>query len=292
MTPRERDDFIERLAGFRREERDAAAHTLQSRGYDPAQFLIAELHAAPSIAQWRFSLGRATANLLTYGGELAVYLLLEVVIAALTNGNGGGGWWFFGTSSNSERSEAPVYSEETRHRKRIGKIVRGLASCEDLRVIGPLLERMHEADEDAKWRAMLAVKDLLPRLRPSDSELLNPAQKMRLYQVLQDHDAQTCIAALQAIANIGDSRALPPVEGLIHSPNVDIRRAAAFALPALQERARRERESQTLLRGSAAPVMGGDILLRPAPPAPPANPAEMLRASQQGTGNREQRTEN
>ena len=276
LTPRQRDEFVERLGEFRREEREMAVHALQTQGYETVPFLIAELHAAPCIAQWKFSAGRAARNLATYGGEMAIYLLLEVVISSLTNGNGGG-WWFGAT--NAERGEAPVYSEETRHRKRVGRVIRALACCEDLRVIGPLCERMDEADEDAQWRAHLSLKSLLPRLRPCDSELLNSAQKMRIYQLLHSRDAQTCLAALQAVANVGDHRALPPVQMLAHSANLDIRQAALIALPALQERARREQESQTLLRGASAPVMGGDILLRPAPPVHPVNPDEMLRAA-------------
>ena len=162
--------------------------------------------------------------------------------------------------------------------RQVGRALRGLANCEDLRVIGPLCERMQEADEDAQWRAQLSLKTLLPRLRSADFDLLNPAQKTRLYGLLHSHDALLCVAALQAIAQIGESRALPQVEALIHSPNLDIWQAAVAALPSLQERARRELEGRTLLRGASAPVMGGDTLLRPAPPVHAARPEEMLRA--------------
>ena len=254
-----------------------AAHALKTQGYEPVSFLIAELHAAPSIAQWKFSAGRAVRNIATYGGELALFLMLDFVGGVMRKSGGADEW-------ERERGgwrpgEAPVYSEEMRHRKRVGRILRALAGCEDLRVIGPLCERMDEADEDSKWRAQLSLKSLLPRLRPADSDLLNPAQKMRMYHLLNSHDAQTCIAALQAVANVGDQRALPQTQALAHSANLDIRRAALAALPALQERARRERESETLLRGASAPNVDGEVLLRPAPPARAVNPNELLRAS-------------
>ena len=278
LTQRQRDEFIERLGEFRREEREMAAHALQTQGYEPVSFLIAELRAAPSIAQWKFSAGRAVRNIATYGGELAIFLLFEFVVGVLIFNIGGGNWWR--DRCSSRRGEAPEYSEEMRHRKRIGRIIRALACCEeDLRVVGPLCERMNEADEDALWRAQMALKSLLPRLRPPDSDLLNPTQKMGLYQLLDSHDAQMCLAALQAVANVGDSRALPRTQALAHSANLEIRQAALAALPALQERARREVESQTLLRGASAPVMSGDILLRPAPPVHAVNPDEMLRAA-------------
>ena len=155
---------------------------------------------------------------------------------------------------------------------------RALSWRDDLRIIGPLCERMNEADEDSLWRAQLRLKDLLPRLRPADAALLTPEQKLRLYALLHSQDSQMRIAALQAIANVGDGRALPQVESLAHSPHLEIRQAALLALPAIRERARREQESHTLLRGSSAPMMGGDILLRPAPPVHAANEAELLRA--------------
>ena len=275
LTPRQRDDFVERLAEPRREERDIAAHTLQNQGYDPTAFLITELHAAPSIAQWKFSAGYAAKNLARYGGELALFLLFELVGGVLSNGWLGGGW---GAGSSAADRAEPVYSEEVRHRKRVGRVIRALAWRDDLRVIGPLCERMNEADEDSLWRAQLTLKDLLPRLRPADAALLTPEQKLRLCQLLHTHDAQMCVAALQAIAHVGDGRALPQVEALTHSAQLEIWQAALAALPALQERARREQESHTLLRGSSAPIMGGDILLRPAPPVHAANPAELLRA--------------
>lgn len=273
LTLRQRGDFVERLAGPRREEREIAAHTLQSQGYDPTAFLITELYAVPSVAQWKFSAGHTAHNLARYSGELALFLILELMASVLTNG------WvtLWAGASAADRAE-PVYSEEVRHRKRVGRTIRALAWRDDLRVIGPLCERMNEADEDSLWRAQLTLKDLLPRLRPADAALLTPEQKLRLCHLLQPHDAQMCVAALGAIANVGDGRALPQVEALAHAANLEIRKAALLALPTLQERARREQESHTLLRGSSAPVMGGDILLRPAPPVHAANPAELLRA--------------
>ena len=258
FTPQMRDELIKALGSLRREEREAGSGKLRSLGCDPLTFLLSELDALPAIPQWQFSVERATRNFAQFCVETILYL------SAPTDGD--------------DPRFAPTFSEETRYRRRIGLVLRGLAWSEDLRVIGPLCERLREADEDAQWRAQLTLKNLLPRLQSSDAALFTEGQKKGLYALLHTNDAVLRVAALKAIGHIGGGCILPEVEAQAHSPDLTIRQAALEALPALRERARREAESQTLLRGACAPPTGGDVLLRPAPPVHSANPAEMLRA--------------
>lgn len=132
--------------------------------------------------------------------------------------------------------------------------------------------------------AALLLTHLLPRLKASDTAALTDGQRTALGRTLTRHvrNADYLVAALAALEQVGDERALPVVENLAAGriPTAEAKRVQAAAqecLPYLQTRSEQQRASQTLLRASALSATPSDTLLRPAQGALPTEPSELLR---------------
>ncbi len=167
------------------------------------------------------------------------------------------------------------------------KIVRAMAACKDMRVIGPLAEMWEFLNRRERLNATPVLADLLPRLRASDAALLNAQQRACLCSILTDPArelAELRIAILNAFQQVGDSQALPVVEqladGQAKTPTQKrVREAAQACLPFLRLRAEQEQVSGMLLRAVNVPGMAPEVLLRQAAASEESAPQQLLRAS-------------
>jgi hypothetical protein len=159
-----------------------------------------------------------------------------------------------------------------------------LAAAADLRTAGPLLEVAEMPDSGASVVAALLLTALLPRLRSSDTGLLTDRQRAAIGHAILTNPGNPdfIVAALKALEQVGDERALPVVEGLAAgriaaADPARVRVAAQECLPYLRTRSEEVRANQTLLRASALSDAPSDGLLRPADAAPTGGDAALLR---------------
>ena len=164
--------------------------------------------------------------------------------------------------------------------------------------VGPLLEMRRDNLTPANGRAIDAALALcLPQMRTQDAGQLDAAQHRLLLSFLRippigerPDAAQTDfrVAALQALAQIGEASDLPLVEGLagMDAKTKDlarIRDAAQECLPLLKIRLGLIADAKTLLRASMPEKETSAILLRPATGPNDAKPNELLRPSDKPT---------
>ena len=170
---------------------------------------------------------------------------------------------------------------------RQSEAARQLASCDSVRAVGPLAEALEWPDEALQRVASTALIRLLPRLKASDANLLNPKQRAILYKTLRPMNAnrkgRLLCAILAALEQVGDKSALPAVSRLesmlaITAAQRSVRTAAKRCLPYLNANAENARSSQTLLRASSASEVSSDTLLRPSSNQE-TPPEQLLRAS-------------
>jgi hypothetical protein len=168
---------------------------------------------------------------------------------------------------------------------RLKEILNQLHNVSDLRMAGPLIEIAGVEEGGPKAMATLILTRLLARFRASDARLLNDAQYAVFLRVLSRNEgtAEFFVAALKALEQVGDVRALAVVENLAKGRRVTtdphrVQAAAQDCLPFLQVRCDQQRASQTLLRASTAVGTPADILLRPAQGNGATEASELLRA--------------
>lgn len=159
-----------------------------------------------------------------------------------------------------------------------------LTKNKDLRVIGPLIEALEMDDPYINRGAVSALIDMLPRLRASDTGLLTPKQMEGLCSTLNRREPRLILAALKALEQIGDSRALPHVDRLAEqaaytSEELEIQREARACRSMLVDRKISSRAGETLLRASSAPEPSEETLLRPAQSSTTDPPEILLRAT-------------
>lgn len=170
-------------------------------------------------------------------------------------------------------------------KQRLREMATTLVSSRDIHVVGSLVDTLKLDDGQLHQTAIQGLTDLLPRLQPKDSDLLNTEQRNQLCRVLSTppskyfNDARLLgqsttdlsvpfrVAILQAFTQVGDSRVLPTVERLAKGnakteAQKRIQEAAQECLPAIRLRAKQEQNQQTLLRSSKASDEGADTLLR------------------------------
>lgn len=124
-----------------------------------------------------------------------------------------------------------------------------LASLDDIRVIGSLLEALmtYPRDTDLRDCIRLSLVRILPRLQSSDSAGLLP-RHITVLNIELNHcfiprlvsgaKVDYLLVVLKALEQVGDETSLPAVEKLIQTTdNEKVREAAEACLPFLQERA-------------------------------------------------------
>ncbi len=158
-----------------------------------------------------------------------------------------------------------------------------LAQYDSVKGVGFLAEVLEWPDTSAQLAAGDALVRLLPRLKSSDSPLLNERQRACLYHRLKLSNARKdytlIMAILKALEQVGDLNAVGYVKKLSESrPMTAVQKrivqAAQDALPYLQRRADRNEGSQYLLRASHAVDYAPQELLRPS--SENATPSEEL----------------
>lgn len=156
-----------------------------------------------------------------------------------------------------------------------------LAGIDDVRVCGPLVEAIATGDPAVRDPAIRAVTPLLSRIRASDTEVFSQPQMDSLLRCLAEvRDYEFALAALAALEQVGDERALEPVRRLEgdtgRSPRV--RAAAHECLAGLANQALRGWPGRTLLRPATQPGESPAVLLRPAQ-GTESDPETLLRAA-------------
>lgn len=194
-------------------------------------------------------------------------------------------------------------SSDRRRRQRHRHLTVNVVKQHEVRSIGPLIDALKLDDIKAREIAQDALTSLLPRLRASDTSLLNAAQRANLCQLLslpvenplfkdvrdlfrpaKNREIDIRVAILQAFEQVGDSKALSVVERLAKRDvktvgEKRIQEAAKQCLPALQLRAEEQRSSQTLLRAADVSSRATDTLLRAATGMQEAQSEQLLRPS-------------
>ncbi len=161
-----------------------------------------------------------------------------------------------------------------------------LGALDDVRCAGPLLESMAQASAQhvLSRRAAPNVEPVLTRIlsrfAPSDNALLTQEQLRTVYGLLGSLDpaghTDFMIAALHAVAQVGDAEAIPTVAKLAQKPSIGprtarVRNAARECMPLLKSRAGDNLARRTLLRPAHGVDTGGEQLLRPAGGENPAS---------------------
>ena len=146
-----------------------------------------------------------------------------------------------------------------------------LAHIDDTRFIGPLAEILTTEQTGKQRHVIAAMCRLLPRVRASDTDLLNRQQRDCLHKLLTRNrlnswtaDKALQIAILKALEQIGDKEALPAVQRLAKwSSDNEVRQAANNCLRYLHVRAEEYKRGEHLLRPADARTSAPDVLLRP-----------------------------
>jgi hypothetical protein len=173
---------------------------------------------------------------------------------------------------------------------RYHRTTQALAQMDDVRMVGPLIDRLHtERRIGIRTRRVIrkALIRLLPRLKASDTGLLTPSQKGRLARHLAQlarfqQDKEFHVVILRALQQIGDAQAIPVVENIIrHRPcwagQDQVHAEAVECLPFLLQRAQEENVRDTLLRATSHEAIRGQ-LLRPAEGVVEVSAHDLLRA--------------
>ncbi len=162
-----------------------------------------------------------------------------------------------------------------------------LASLDDMRAVGPLLETITANAGDKTCCGILrqALSRVLPRLQASDAARLLPHHINALNAQLKPPpcnwygiaDTDYALVVLKTLEQVGDESSIPFVKKMVEkSKNPKVREAAEACLPFLQQRA--ELGKNTLLRASALETITAHLLL-PASGGQEHDPALLLRSS-------------
>jgi hypothetical protein len=150
------------------------------------------------------------------------------------------------------------------------------AAMDDVSMIGPLLEVLERPaggyygyDREIRKVVTDALARLLPQATSVRLQSLSALQMDVLRKLpAKSEDVRLRVAALDALAALADTKALPMVERLAARPAHQVQDdpvavAASRALPILRAAQEREEASQALLRPTEAPDAPDTRLLRP-----------------------------
>ncbi|HZT41720.1 MAG TPA: HEAT repeat domain-containing protein [Chthonomonadaceae bacterium] len=173
-----------------------------------------------------------------------------------------------------------IYLQSDRRRKFRCELLEKLK--DDMRAIGSLVMLASEPrlKEEVAPLAGQLLKELLPSLRADDAPYFLPGHHMALLKLLGNKDSTLVLVVLKALEQIGDERALVPVERLAAKTKYPaVQQAAQECLPYLQTRAQEKERALTLLRPSdAGPIP--ETLLRPTSSATDNMQEQLLRPTE------------
>jgi hypothetical protein len=153
-----------------------------------------------------------------------------------------------------------------------------LATCNDVRVIGPLLASYYWPDIGGnRFIIANALTRLLPTVRDEHDYLLTQSNRDALRMILSSKDRPLVVASLAALTHLGDSRHVQAVKQLAinragGAGDPTVKEAARACLRALEQRT--ELSGYTLLR---VPDESGGSHLRPSESSGQAVSALLLR---------------
>src|SRR5262249_22079062 len=129
--------------------------------------------------------------------------------------------------------------------------IMALAYAGDVSMIGAIAVCLFDADRFVRVEAANALRKLLPQVKASDKQHIQPDEMNALLKALESKDGALRVAILKALEQIGDERAFPYVQHIClrYSP-YQVRHAAEECLPYLRLRAAQAHQAQTLLRAS------------------------------------------
>jgi hypothetical protein len=143
--------------------------------------------------------------------------------------------------------------------------------------VDEITEALHHHSGWVRRAAIAALPLVLPGLTPQDYGCLRARTIPNLCDTLNEQNVELDEAILEALAKVGDGRAIRRVEYMTRFGRTDdVRLLAERALPILRARQRREQDASRLLRPAAAPPDTG-LLLRPAQGVGEADTDRLLR---------------
>jgi hypothetical protein len=164
-------------------------------------------------------------------------------------------------------------------------LTNALIHSDDLRIVPPLIQAAATLEISGTAAIMLLTR-LLPRLRASDSHLLNESDRTLLHSAIAKHarNSEFVLAAIRALQQIGSASSIPTVQRIAmrtdhRAASPAIREAAQECLEFLQQRAARSDANQTLLRSSSAAATPAHTLLRALDTPAPTAADELLRTA-------------
>jgi hypothetical protein len=251
-----------------------ASADAEARALPPEQLLqLAELEARNyrRRMQWYKRIGLAYAVLVVF----TLALMIETWITGHHFIGGGffNLWWVF---------NALIAGLLPKHARR--SVATIIEQTQDPRFIGPALTMLADnyTDGDVKYRAKIALRNLLPQLRADQTNTLTAEQRDAMLIPLKTpfDDLSLSLIILKALEQVGDGKAIPVVKKLTEGGPTrkmqTLKEAAEECLPFLEINAERIRQSQTLLRASDSIAVAPDTLLRPAMAHADSTPPEQL----------------
>ena len=163
-----------------------------------------------------------------------------------------------------------------------------------VQAVGPLLELLGTPKGPRQMKPLfVALIQLLPQMKASDSGLVTAEQRKSLYTLLKgglnvyakpDLFLQYRLAVLKALEQIGVADAVPIVEHLANATartadQKALKAAALECLPLLLVNSSDVEATKTLLRASSPENAAPEALLRPVEFTPDANPNQLLHAA-------------
>jgi len=146
-----------------------------------------------------------------------------------------------------------------------------IGAISDLSAVGAFAEALHHEDRYVRIEAEEALVAMLPRMTSADAGLLNEKQRACLHRVIRPprraSEATLAVAAIGALTEIADARALPHVTRIVEEPargqhQQQVRAFAEERLPVLKQRVEAAKLARTLVRPAEAP---GRVGHAPAP---------------------------
>jgi hypothetical protein len=158
------------------------------------------------------------------------------------------------------------------------RLLDSLGMVNDALFYAPGLEQTRGCHQ-VRQAALEALPLMASALTPEDYGQVPSDFVPNLCRALYHPDDAIVILVLDALAKVGDGRAVKPVARMVERGRTpELCAAAARILPILEERERLEAAPHILLRASEPPAVKPEELLRPAAVGSETEPATLLRA--------------
>ena len=138
-----------------------------------------------------------------------------------------------------------------------------LGRLQSVEAVGALTTALYDRSATVRRAATAALKNILPLLSEAHYGQLGVQVIPNLCRALQQNDEMLVLHVLSALEQVGDGRAVRPIEQMVKSGRTErLRNLAARVLPILQERQQQEKASKMLLRAATPLAPGAEMLLR------------------------------